>query len=155
MRVEEDATVRLRRSLAVAAALLGESVAFSLALLVVVRSLGDTVPSWWPIIVIVGAVYLVVGAVPVPRVRHPLLVGASSFLAPLVILGWVGWRTDLAFLLEHIRAWEGLPRVILAPANLGTALFLSSCALVGSALTRRIRGRASRGIGAGEGHPGA
>jgi hypothetical protein len=153
--VQEDATVRLRSALAVAAALLGEGVAFALALLVVVRSLGDTVPSWWPIIVIVGALYLVVGAVPVPRVRHPLLVGVSSFLVPLVILGWVGWRTDLAFLLEHVRAWEGLTRVILAPANLGTALFLSSCALVGSVLTRRIRGRASRGIGPGEGHTGA
>jgi len=143
--------VSLRRSLAVAAALLGESVAFSLALLVVVRSLGDIAPSWWPIVVIVGAVYLVVGAVPVPRARHPLLVGVSAFFVPLVILGWVGWRTDLAFLLEHVRAWEGLPRVILAPANLGTALFLSSCALVGSVLTRSIRGRASRGIGPGAG----
>jgi len=139
----DHTTMGLKRSLAVAALLVGESIAFLLALLAVMRSLGDASLPLWLIVAIVGAVYLVIGALPVPRARHPLVVGISAFLVPLVILGWIGWRTEYFLLFKHVRAWENAPRVILAPANLGTALFLSSCAIVGHVLARRIRRHAS------------
>jgi hypothetical protein len=72
-----------------------------------------------------------------------MLLGMSAFLVPLAIFGWIGWRFEYFSLVETIGAWENLPRVVLTPANLGTAVFLSICAIVGNGVARRIRGRTS------------
>jgi hypothetical protein len=143
----EHTGMRLKRVLAVVAIIVGESIAFSLALLAVMWLGGDVSDSEWLAVAIVGVVYLVVGAVPVPRTRHPLFIAVSAFLVPFAILGWIDWRIEYFLLLEHVGAWENLPRVMLSPTNLGTALFLSCSALVGCLLARRIRGDASEGVG--------
>ena len=143
----EHTGMRLKRVLAVVAIIVGESIAFSLALLAVMWLGGDALDSVWLGIAIVGVVYLVVGAVPVPRARRPLFIAMSAFLVPLAIVGWIDWRIEYFLLFEHVGAWENLPRVMLSPANVGTALFLSCSALVGCWLARRIRGDVSEGAG--------
>jgi hypothetical protein len=130
------------RPFSVVAVLAAQSLAFSLALLVVARLLDEASLSWWSIVAAVGAAYLVMGAVSGTGLRRPLLVGLSAFLAPLVILGWIGWRTTYGLLLRHVQASEDVLPLLLAPANLVTALFLSLCALVGYGLSRRLRRRA-------------
>jgi hypothetical protein len=134
--------VKLKRILAVAASLLGEVLAFLLALLVVMRLVGDSL-LWWTALVILGAVYLAVGAAPTPWARYPMFLGITAFLVPLVIFGWIGWRIEYFLRFEHVGAWENLPRVVLTSANLGTAVFLAFCAIVGNGVARRIRGRTS------------
>jgi len=131
----------VKRFVTVAAMLLGEVIVFLLVLVAVTRSLGDASRSLGLIAGVLGAAYLVIGAVPAPRNRRPLLIGASAFVVPLVVLGWIGWRTEYSLLPRHLGAWEDLPSLVLAPANLTMALFLSSCALVGHVIARRVRRR--------------
>ena len=128
----------LRGTLAPAAVLICECAAFALALLVVMRSLGDVLNSWWLGLVIFGAVYALVGAVPIPSVRQPVFIGIAGFLVPLVILGWIDWRIEYFLMFEHVGAWENLPRVILGPENVGAAVLLSMSAIAGHSLGRRI-----------------
>ena len=128
----------LKRSLALAALLIGECLAFAVALLVVLRSLGDVVNSWWLGLAILVAVYFVVGAVPIPSVRQTLPIGIAGFVVPLLILGWIDWRIEYFLIFEHVGAWENLPRVMLGPENLGTACGLSVSAIAGHSLSRRV-----------------
>ena len=128
----------LKRFVALAAILMGECAAFAVALVVVMRSLGDVVNSWWLGLVILGAVYLLVGAVPIPPVRQPLPIGIAGFLVPLLVLGWIDWRVEYFLMFEHVGAWENLPRVMLGPDNLGAAAFLCVAAVSGRSLSRRI-----------------
>ena len=143
----EHTGVRLKRLLAVVATIVGEGVAFSLALLAVMWLGGDATDSPWLGVAIVGVIYLVVGAVPIPRARHPLFVAIPAFLVPFAIVGWIDWRIKYFLLFEHVGAWENLPRVMLSTANLATAAFLSCSALVGYWLARRIRADPSEGVG--------
>jgi len=133
----------LKRSLALAGILIGECTAFAVALLVAMRSLGDVVNSWWLGLVILGAVYFLVGAVPIPSVRQSLFIGIAGFLMPLLILGWIDWRIEYFLMFEHVGAWENLPRVMLGPENLGAAGVLSVSAITGHSLSRRMFTRVS------------
>ena len=142
----EHTGMRLKRFLEVAAIIVGESVAFSLVLLAVMWLGGDATDSAWLAVAIVGVAYLVVGAVPIPGVRHPLFVAIPAFVVPFAILGWIDWRIEYFLLFEHVGAWENLPRVMLSPANLGSALFLSCSALAGYRLARHMRRDASEGV---------
>jgi hypothetical protein len=77
----------LEHSLALAAILMGECTAFAVVLFVVMRSLGEVVDSWWLGLVILGTVYLLVGAVRIPPLRQALLIGIAAFPVPLLALG--------------------------------------------------------------------
>ncbi len=143
--------MRLKHLLAVVAIIVAEGIAFSLALLGVMWLGGDVLDSAWLGVAIVAVAYVAVGAVPMPRPRHPLFVAIPAFLVPFAILGWIDWRIEYFLLFEHVGAWENLPRVMLSPANLGTALLLSSGALVGYWLRRRIRKGPSEGLGESSG----
>ncbi len=134
----------LKRALIVAALLVGECTAFTLALLAVSWSVGNISISWWATLLLMGAVYLVVGGAPVPPWRRPLIIGMAAFLVSFLILGWIDWRIEYFLIFEHSGAWENLPRVMLAPTDLGAAAFLALCALIGNRLSRRIRGRGVR-----------
>jgi hypothetical protein len=134
----------LKRGLLVAALLVGECIAFTLALLAVFWSVGDISIPGWAALLLMGAVYLVLGGVPVPHWRRPVIIGMAAFLVSFLMLGWIDWRIEYFLIFEHSGAWENLPRVMLAPTNLGAGAFLALCALVGSRLSRHIHGRAVR-----------
>ena len=107
----EHTGMTLRRVLAVVAIIVGEGIAFTLALLAVMWLVGDAVNSSWLAVAIVGIVYLVVGAVPVPGARNPVFIGSSAFLVPLAIVGWIDWRIEYFLLFEHVGAWENLAMI--------------------------------------------
>ena len=95
----------------------------------------------WNLVLVLACIFFVLGAMPVPWVRHQLALGAAAFLIPFSVLGWITWRIQYFLMFEHSGAWENLPRVILSPQNLAVALGLSITASLGWRLgvARRAR----------------
>jgi hypothetical protein len=95
----------------------------------------------WSLLLVLACIFFVVGAMPVPWVRHQLPLGMAAFAIPLSVLGWITWRIEYFMIFEHSGAWENLPRVILSPENLAVALGLSITASLGWRLSVARRAR--------------
>jgi hypothetical protein len=85
-------------------------------------------------VVFLAGIYCILGAIPFGWKRRLAFVAFAAFLTPLWIVGWIDWRLEYFFIIKHADAWQNLPRVILAPMNLGVAALLCACAVLGQRL---------------------
>ena len=130
-----------RASLSALAAQVFELVVFALGLLITLWGWQWLPAAWsrytersWIFVMVLAVVYGALGAVRFRWSRRVAAVAVAAFIMPLWIVGWIDWRIQYFLMFEHADAWQNLPRVIFAPANVGIAALLCACAALGHRL---------------------